>query len=593
MSEHLVIANGRFFDGTGGPSAVRQVRIHDGVVAEISAAPLDPCGARVIDATGLWVTPGFVDVHTHYDAEILAAPGLTESVRHGVTTVLLGSCSLTTVLVEPEDAGDLFARVEALPRPFVVRTLAEHKRWSTPAEYVAALDDLSLGPHVACLLGHSDVRAAVMGLGRSTDPAIRASRAELDRMRAILSDALDAGFVGLSTMTNPWDKLDGDRYRSRMLPSAYAPWSEFRALHRVLRARGRVLQSAPNITTKVNVLLYLAASAGLFRKPLKTSLIAGADLKAEPFVAGLVTRLARAANRLLQADFRWQTLPMPFEVYADGIDLVVFEEFGAGRAALHLPPGPERLALLSDPTYRQWFKRNYDARFTPRVWHRDFHDATIVACPDPTVVGRTIGEVADARGQHPVDAFLDLVVEHDRALRWTTVIANHRPEVHRRLLADDSVQIGFADSGAHLRNMAFYNFPLHLLRMALEHERGGLPCMSPERAVYRLTAELADWYGIDAGRLEVGRRADVAVVDPDGLDDALLAYAEAPMPGCPGVNRMVRRNDRAVAATIIGGRVVFERGRFADGFGHTLRTGRFLPAGSATPASPRASERAA
>ena len=594
MSQHLVIENGRFFDGNGGASSIRHLRIRDGIITEISDDPLPADGARVIDATDQWITPGFVDIHTHYDAEVLAAPGLHESVRHGVTTVLMGSCSLSTVLVGPEDAGDLFARVEALPRDFVVRTLEEKKTWTTPAGYVEALEALPLGPNIGIMLGHSELRTHVMGLDRAVDSSVTPTTEEMDGMLKLLDDALDAGFIGLSTMTNPWDKMDGDRYRSYKLPSVSARWSEFRKFNRILRERERVLQSAPNITTKVNVVLYLLESMGVFRKPLKTALISGADIKAEPFVAGLITRLANTVNRLFNADFKWQSLPVPFEVYADGMDLVVFEEFGAGEAALHLK-GDDRMELLVDPEYRTWFKKNYAAKFSPRVWHRDFYDATIVKCPDEAMVGKTIGQVADEQGKHPVDAFLDLVVAHDQDFRWTTVIANHRPKNHRRLLADDSVQIGFADSGAHLRNMAFYNFPLHLLKMAKEHEAGGMPFLSPERAVQRLTSELADWYGLDTGRLAVGARADLVVIDAAFLDDRIFDYAEAPMPGCPGVDRMVRRNDETVTATVIGGELVFEKGTFVDGFGEDHRTGAFLRAGkqATSPESAPAAERAA
>jgi len=586
MSDRIVLANGRFFDGSGGPSGIRHVRLCGGRVEAISDTPLDATGSEVVDCSGQWVMPGFLDIHTHYDAEVLAAPGLRESVRHGVTTILMGSCSLSTVFCDPEDCGDLFARVEALPRDFVVDTLRRERCWSSPSDYVAALEDKPLGPNVAVLMGHSDLRAHVMGLGRSVDPSARATEAELQQMEAHLEAALDAGFVGLSTLTNPWDKLDGDRYRSAQLPSSYAPWSEYRRFNDILRRRERVHQSAPNITTKYNILLYLLSSASWWmRKPLKTALITGADPKAEPFIAGLITRLARGFNTLFGADFRWQSLPVPFEVYADGVDLVVFEEFGAGQRALHLRDGPDRDALLRDPAYRAHFKRDYAKKWTPRVWHRDFYDATIVSCPDTTLVGQSFGEVSEARGQHPVDTFCDLVLEHGRSVRWRTVIANHRPDVHRRLLQDASIQVGFADSGAHLRNMAFYNFPLHLLRMAREAEDGGPAFMSPERAVHRLTAELADWYGLDTGRLVVGARADIAVVDPAGLDESLDAYHEAPMPGCPGVQRMVRRNDAAVTATVIGGEVVYRSGVFADGYGQTRRTGSFLAAGGGRPST--------
>jgi N-acyl-D-aspartate/D-glutamate deacylase len=511
---------------------------------------------------------------------VLVSPGLGESVRHGVTSVFLGSCSLSTVHVNALDGADLFSRVEALPRAQVLDALGRHKTWHTAAEYASFLETLPLGPNVACFLGHSDVRAHVMGLGRSVDPGARPSGAELDRMTSLLEGALEAGFVGLSTMTNPWDKLDGDRYRSKPLPSTFATWGEYRRLNEVLRRAGRVLQSAPNLTTPVNTLLFFAASAGaLLRRPLKTSLLTAADSKAAPFLVGLVTAATRLVNRLAGAELRWQHLPVPFEVYADGIDLVVFEEFGSGRAALHLADEVERNHLLRDEAYRRRFRREYEQRFTPRVWSRNFHDAEIVACPDASVVGKSFGQVADERGIHPVDAYLDLVVEYGKRLRWRTTIANHRPDVLDRLATLPVVQMGFADSGAHLRNMAFYSFPVRLLRRVKAAADAGRPFMTPERAVHRLTGELGAWFDVDAGTLREGDRADIAVIDPAGLDASVDVYHEAPMPAFGGLSRMVNRSDQAVAATLVGGRVVFERGAFAPGYGETLRAGRFLRAG--------------
>jgi len=163
-------------------------------------------------------------------------------------------------------------------------------------------------------------------------------------------------------------------------------------------------------------------------------------------------------------------------------------------------------------------------------------------------------------------------------LRWKTLVANHRPEVLDHLAGRDEVHMGFADSGAHLRNMAFYNFPIRLLRRVNDAISSGKPFLSLERAVHRLTGELAAWFGVDAGTLRVGDRADVVVVDPRGLDASVDGYHEAPIPEFGGLSRMVNRSDRAVTATLVGGRVVFERGGFAPGFGET-RSGRFLRAG--------------
>src|SRR3954452_3860343 len=134
MQYDIVVANGLHFDGTGAKPQVRHVGIRDGRVAAVSETPLD--GATIIDATGKWITPGFLDIHTHYDAELLAAPALSESIRHGVTTVTVGSCSISTILSEAEDCSDLFTRVESVPRAQVLPLLRERKQWSTPRDYV-------------------------------------------------------------------------------------------------------------------------------------------------------------------------------------------------------------------------------------------------------------------------------------------------------------------------------------------------------------------------------------------------------------------------------------------------------------------------
>lgn len=577
----IVIKNGLWFDGSGAEGVVRNVVIEGGRVTRITEELVDESGAeRVIDAEGQWVMPGFLDTHTHYDAEILAGPGLHESVRHGVTTVCMGSCSLTTILSGPEDCADFFSRVEALPREHVLPALEKHKTWSTPAEYVEGLESRALGPNVACYLGHSDLRTAVMGLGRAVDPDVRPTEAELTEMERILNDAIDAGFLGLSTMTNPWDKVGGERYRSAKLPSTYATWGEYRRLHRVLRERERILQSAPNITTKYNVFAFLAETAGFgVRKPLKTTLISAADTKADEWLCSVLTAGTSFWNRAAKAELRWQAVPMPFEVYADGMDLVVFEEFGAGEAALHLADELERNELLKDEQYRRWFRKDYEKKWSPRVWHRDFYDATIVSAPDETLAGKTFGEVADERELHPVDAFLDLVVEYGTKLRWKTTIANHRPEKLAELASHPSVFVSFADSGAHVRNMAFYNFGIAYLRMIKESHDRGEPILPLGQAVHKLTGEQADWHGIDAGHIRVGDRADIVVVNPAGLDDSVFDYHEAPMEMLGGLSRMVRRNDDAVTATIISGAVVYERGEFVEGFGRDRRYGSFLRVG--------------
>ncbi|MBU9765224.1 amidohydrolase family protein [Mycobacterium sp. TNTM28] len=584
MSYDTIIRGGRWFDGTGAPSAVRTIGIRDGHVVAISPEPLDETDCpQIIDAAGKWVLPGMLDIHTHYDVEVLNGPSLPESLRHGVTTVMLGSCSLSTVHVGGTDAGDLFGRVEAIPRDQVIAAVDDNKTWTSCDEYISALQARPLGPNLAAFIGHSDMRTAVMGLDRATRADVRPTHAEQARMEQMLAEALAAGFVGMSSQQLLFDKIDGDTCRSRTLPSTYARPRELRRLKSMLRRAGRVLQSGPDIQNPLNLVSQVTQSLGLLRRPLKTSLLSAADVKANPYAIWIMGPLARLANTF-GGNFRWQHLPVPFEVYADGIDLVVFEEFGSGAAALHLRDELERNELLRDESYRRRFRKDYENKFGVRVWHRDFFDAEIVACPDQSVVGKSFGQVGQDRGElHPVDAFLDLVLEHGTAIRWRTTISNHRPEVLKKLARDPGIQLGFSDAGAHLRNMAFYNMGLRLLRHVRDADRAGRPFISIEQAVHRLTGELADWYRIDAGHLRIGDRADVVVIDPEHLDDSLDAYAEDTVDHYGGLSRMVNRNNATVTAVLVGGRTVVADGEPTDLVGRQ-RTGRFLRAARHAPA---------
>jgi N-acyl-D-aspartate/D-glutamate deacylase len=175
------------------------------------------------------------------------------------------------------------------------------------------------------------------------------------------------------------------------------------------------------------------------------------------------------------------------------------------------------------------------------------------------------------------------VLEHGRALRWRTTVSNHRPKVLKKLARNPGIQMGFSDAGAHLRNMAFYNMGLRMLRHVQEADRAGKPFMTIERAVHRLTGELADWYRIDAGHLRIGDRADVVIVDPDTLDSRLDDYAEERVDQYGGLSRMVNRNDDTVSAVLVAGRVVFLDGMPTEVVG-SERTGRFLRAGHHAPA---------
>ncbi len=573
----IIIKNGRYFDGTAALSSIQNIGIRDGVIAEVSPKTLDESNCpRVIDASQQWVMPGFIDSHTHYDAELIASPSLSESVRHGVTTVLVGSCSLSMICSDPEDASDIFTRVETVPREKVLPIVQQYKTWQTPKQWLNFVAQQPLGPNLISFLGHSDLRTSVMGLSRATDISIEPTENEMQQMEALLEESLEQGFLGLSTMCLTWDKVDGDREWSKSLPSTYAKWKEVARLNKLVRKYDRVHQGAPNAAKVLQITQYMRQCMGLFRKKLKTTLISRMDLKGSVYLSKITNLAARVAN-FFNGDFRWQVLPTQFTVYADGIDVVFFEEFGAGEMALDLKDKVERDELLKDENYRRDFRKFYGEKLSPRVWQRDFGDAVIIDCPDSSIVGKNFAEVAQQRNIHVVDLFLDLVVEFGTQLRWYTTVANHRKDVLLNMVKDKKSLITFSDAGAHIRNMAFYNLPLRMLKLIKETHDQNKPAMTMEEAVWRMTGDQADWFGIDAGKIRLGDRADVVIIDPENFDQNLEAVSWAEMENF-GLQRLVNRNPGLVKHVLINGRMAVNNEEIVDDLGKAMGYGQFLQA---------------
>ena len=573
----IIIKNGRYFDGTTAPASIQNIGIRNGVVAEVSSKALEENDCpRIIDASQQWVMPGFIDSHTHYDAELIASPSLSESVRHGVTTVLVGSCSLSMICSDPEDASDIFTRVETVPREKVLPIVQQHKTWHTPKQWVNFVAQQPLGPNLISFLGHSDLRTSVMGLSRATDINIDPSEDEMQQMEALLEESLEQGFLGLSTMCLTWDKVDGDREGSKSLPSTYAKWKEVARLNKLVRKYDRVHQGAPNAARVLQITQYMRQCMGLFRKKLKTTLISRMDLKGSVYLSKITNLAARVVN-FFNGDFRWQVLPTQFTVYADGIDVVFFEEFGAGEMALDLKDKVERDELLKDENYRRDFRKFYGEKLSPRVWQRDFGDAVIIDCPDSSIVGKNFAEVAEQRSIHVVDLFLDLVVEFGTQLRWYTTVANHRKDVLLNMVKDKKSLITFSDAGAHIRNMAFYNLPLRMLKLIKETHDQGKPAMTMEEAVWRMTGDQADWFGIDAGKIRQGDRADVVVIDPSKFDQDLEAVSWGEMENF-SLQRLVNRNPGLVKHVLINGRMAVDNEVIAEQLGKQMGYGKFLKA---------------
>ena len=568
-----IIRNGLFFDGTGAKGKKADILIQEGKVAAIHDQAPHIEGAKEIDASGKWVTPGFVDIHTHYDAEIEVMPGLEESVRHGTTTVVMGNCSISAALGKDEDIVDLFCRVENMPAQVLTEWIKDKITWNSLGEYYEHLDSLPMGPNVASFVGHSNIRIAAMGVDRSFKVP-KASKAEQTKMNNYLSEAMEAGYLGMSIDMLPFHRWGGvftKDYKGTSVPSQQASIKEYRTLANNLRKHNRVLQATPNALDKKSGIHLLRMSSGLFRKPLKTTIVAAMDLKTDEKIHKVVTTLATMGKKIFNADMLFQALAMPFLNYGEGPITPLFEEFpsmveviGANRA--------ERKIAFQDPAFRKRFRKDWHHKGTS-VFPRLLKEMTIEKAPDTSLISKTFQEVADQTGKDGLDCFMDLIIDYDTDLIWKCTAANHRDDVRVRLLAHEGTIPGFNDSGAHNVNMAFHDGSLQALRQSLQY-----PDILPiEKAIHRLTKMPCDWLGLDAGSLEVGRRADVCVIDPTQLNTGLT---EEPIedyhPSLKGAFRYVKRSDGVVQNVLINGSEVFSaRNGFVEDLG-TKKYGRLL-----------------
>ena len=423
-----------------------------------------------------------------------------------------------------------------------------------------------MGPNVASFIGHSNIRIASMGVDRSFNEA-NATEQEKKKMDNYLTEAMEAGYLGMSIDMLPFHRWGGiftKKHKGSSVPSQQASVKEYRRLANILRDYNRVLQATPNALDKRSGVHLLGMSSGLFRKPLKTTIVAAMDLKTDEKIHKVVTTLAGVGKRFFNADMRFQALSMPFLNYGEGPITPLFEEFpsmveviGASRE--------ERVAAFEDPEFRKWFRKDWNHKATS-VFPRLLKEMTVTKCPDQQIVGKTFQELADDRDKDGLDCLMDLIVKYDTDLVWKCTAANHRDKIRVQLLAHESTIPGFNDSGAHNVNMAFHDGSLQALRQSLEY-----PDIFPiESAIHRLTKMPADWLGLDAGSIEKGRRADVCVLDPSKLNSGLTQEPiEDYHPSLNGAFRFVKRSDGVVNHVFVNGEEVFnDQSGFAAGVGN-------------------------
>jgi N-acyl-D-aspartate/D-glutamate deacylase len=554
----LIVKNALFFDGLASPPVRSDVGVAQGKIAVI--APHVPQPAReIIDASDLWITPGFIDIHTHYDLELEIAPALIESIRHGVTSVVIGNCSLSIAVGQPQSLADIFQRVETLSPVLIQKWLRSSASWSTPAEYLAHLRQLPLGVNVAALLGHSALRAEVMGLERSLKE--RATDAEIEALRRIAKQALGAGFAGISIDMVPWHMMSGD-YRGRTIPSQHADFREYACLAEVCREADAVFQVTPNPQRRQSLVDIYRMSLGITRAPLRITILAALDSVAERRLWRVFKPMLFFFNKLLRANIRFQTLTEPFTVYSDGPITPLFEEFACGVRLNDCDTREARKQLWQSPGFRRQFKHEWTNGYR-NTFHRNLDFMTIVQCPDATLAGKSFTEVARERQRQAVDTFIELLERYDMDLRWVSTGANDRLEQRLALMQQPFVLPGFTDAGAHVRNLGYYDGAISLLKQAVQTR-----FMSPEKAVSRVTGEPAAWFRLNTGVLREGAKADFVLLNPEYLKEPISKQLAIEDVTLDGAMRMVKRgSDRIIEAVFVNGKCAFKNGEATAALG--------------------------
>jgi N-acyl-D-aspartate/D-glutamate deacylase len=496
VSPDLVVAGGTVIDGTGRPGVVADVAVADGRIVAVGP-DLDRGGARVLDAEGLVVAPGFIDIHTHYDAQVFWDPALTPSCFHGVTTVIAGNCGFSIAPTRPEHR-ELVARTLQNVEDMDVETLGAGVPWdfSTFAEYLASVERHRPGLNFAAYIGHTALRLFVMG----DDAYERAATGEeITAMQAVLREALRAGAIGLATSFAVTHRgVDG-----KPVPSRLADRTEWEALLQVMadERRGAVAVAAGD-PCPIPDMYDLQPRYGVpFTYTALLSFPGGGHEKLQAL---------NAAGWERGAEVWPQVSPRPLAfvmTMAEPFTLNVNPEFGSLMGGTL----EERRAAYADPAWRQAARHAWTEAevFVPR-WET-FEIGESAARPETE--GRRLAGLAADSGTDPFDLLLDLALdEPDLLLRVRSILANDDTDAVAGLLADERCTLGLSDAGAHVGQLCDAPQATDFLGNWVR-DRG---VVSLEEAVRKLTKVQADIYGIvDRGVVAEGMWADIVVFDPD------------------------------------------------------------------------------
>jgi N-acyl-D-amino-acid deacylase len=500
----IKITGGTVVDGTGSKGVRADVGVRDGKVVDIAqdGSLADADARTVIDATDRVVTPGFVDIHTHYDAQIMWDRMLSVSPWHGVTTVVMGNCGFGVAPTRREHR-DLIVRtlekVEGMSAAALRAGLGDEWPFETFPEYLDAVETSGSAINVGVMIGHTPLRLATMG-EESTERA--ATDAEVAQMKAVVAEAIAAGAVGFATSKSATHV----GYSGRPVPSRAAEIAEIAAIAGALGEAGTgVIQATMGSGFAFEE---FAAISGATGRPISwTALLAGVG------APGVDRMLLDESIKLLDAgvDVHPQVSCRPLNFEFSMAEPFPFESMRLFGQISSANDNETKAEIYQDDDFRQQFR---DKLASGKVgvlggsWER-----TVVSWfpPDPSIEGVNVVDLARTRGVDPSDLVLDLALESGLDARFRMAVLNFDEDMVEVLLTDPHTMLGLSDAGAHASQLCDAGFSTHLLARWVRERKA----LTLEDAVRKLTSEPAEIFGItDRGLLAAGRPADVVVLDP-------------------------------------------------------------------------------